>query len=225
MRVWNNHIQIGDQMSILIIEILPQGIVFAADRFLTVSRESCTLDGTVRSQGQDSGCKILKWPHNRALIGAVGRCSLEDRSLYDWLYDFIGDHAVFESPAKVAYDLRDRLQATLGTLDPPESTIVEFATFVNRDGVIVPEMWHITNVHALQPETGEYMPPTNEFIASEQVLGVHLSAVAPAELRKRLADLAAAHNPFWFHQGINLAVFNTLEEGVKAAFRRLYQIG
>src|ERR1700686_3196014 len=94
LRVWNNHIQ-RPSMSILIIEILPQGIVFAADRFLTVERENRALGEITVAQGQDVGCKILKWPHNRALIGAVGRCSIENRSLYDSLYDFIGDHATF----------------------------------------------------------------------------------------------------------------------------------
>ena len=106
-----------------------------------------------------------------------------------------------------------------------ERTSVEFATFSNRDGVVIPEMWHITNVHGLDPQTGEYLPPTKEFRASEQILGNHLSTFAPAEVRAHLSQLAAGHSPFWFHQGINLVVFNTLEEGVKAAFRRLHQAG
>src|ERR1022692_3464189 len=99
-------------MSLLIIEVLPQGIVFAADRFITVTTRDGA-DPQLLYCGQDTGSKILKWPHGKALIGAVGNCSIEGRSLYDWLYDFIGDHIRFKSSEEVAYDLRDRLQTPL----------------------------------------------------------------------------------------------------------------
>jgi hypothetical protein len=210
-------------MSILIVEILPHGIVFAADRFVTVTRHRKKAGSTLRSRAQDTASKILKWPHNRALIGAVGRTSIGDRSLYDWLYDFIGDHVAFTDPSTVAQDLRDRLQGTLGQINPPAATIVEFTTFAKHNGIIVPEMWHITNVPGV--DQNGYLPATNQFMAAEQILGVHLKAVEPKDLQGVLAECSGKHAPFWFHQGIDLAIFNMLEEGVKQAFRALHKAG
>ena len=212
-------------MSLLIVEILPQGVVFAADRFVTVTTVGVGANRGLCYRGQDSGCKILKWPHGRALVGAVGNCSIDGGSLYDWLYDFIGDHVNFKRPDDVAYDLRDRLQRTLGRLDPPDGTIVEFATFAEHAGITVPEMWHITNIHGINAITGEYDPPTDTFLASEEILGHHLNQIPPAELRALLERRAAIYDPYWFHQTIDLAVFNTLEQGVKAAFKLLHEAG
>jgi len=47
----------------------------------------------------------------------------------------------------------------------------------------------------------------------------------PKELRTYLANRASAHDPFWFHDGIELLVFNTLEDGVKKAFKELHKVG
>jgi hypothetical protein len=138
--------------------------------------------------------------------------------MYEWLYDFIGDHVGFADPAAVAKDLRRRLQEGLGP--HPEITVVQFATFTTRGGFIVPEFWHITNSPELTPE-GEYIR-TDRFVASERLLGVHLIGQAtPENVRQFLQDRAAAFSPFWFHQGFNLAVFNTVTEAVRRAFEAL----
>ena len=212
-------------MSILIIEILPQGMIFAADKNVTVSEEIERLEGVAVYQAQDVGSKILRWPHNRGLIGAVGLAEIGGRSIYDRLYDFVGDHVDFSDPGSVATDLRDLLQRIAGNLNPPEELIVEFGTFTKRDGVTVPEMWHVTNIHGINKQTGEYDPPINEFRAAEQICGVHLKDTPVRNIKSHLATRAALHDPFWFHQGISLVVFNTLEQGVKEAFRALQGYG
>jgi hypothetical protein len=212
-------------MSILIIEVLPQGMIFAADRSVTVSRRVRRGGAVTLYQAQDVGSKILRWPHNRGLLGAVGLGEIEGRSTYDWLYDFVGDHADFSEPALVAADLRDRLQNTVGSFDPPERIIVEFGTFTKRDGVTAPEMWHVTNIHGMNEQTGEYDAPTDEFRTAEQICGVHLKDIPRNEVKSRLAACAARHDPFWFHQGINLTTFNTLERGIKQAFKALHGHG
>jgi hypothetical protein len=212
-------------MSILIIEVLPQGMIFAADRNVTVTREMSGDSETIVYQAQEIGSKIVRWPHERALVGAVGLGEISGQSVYDWLYDFVGDHVDFGNPETVALDLRDRLQDTVGRLDPPERLIVEFGTFTQRDGTTVPEMWHITNVHGWNNQTGEYDPPTKTFGAAEQICAKQLKDTPPNEIRAELQTRAASLDPSWFHQGINLTFFNVLEQGVKAAFRTLLEIG
>src|SRR6266581_3608552 len=94
-------------MSILIIEILPQGMIFAADKNVTVSEEIERLEGVAVYQAQDVGSKILRWPHNRGLIGAVEVAEIGARSTYDRRYDYEGDHVSFHEQARAGSHLRD----------------------------------------------------------------------------------------------------------------------
>jgi hypothetical protein len=144
--------------------------------------------------------------------------------MYDWLYDFMGEYIDFAEPAVVANELRDRLQVAIGGPDAPPS-IIQFASFAKREGHVVPEFWHITNIHGLTP-TGEYQDPADTFVASERLLGVHLQGHAtPANVREFLQHYSKQFTPFWFHQGMGLALFNTMSEAVRQAFAALQQAG
>jgi hypothetical protein len=209
-------------MSIFVGEVVADGIVFAADKNVTITKFDG--DGNAVSTVQDLGSKILRWPKRKALLGYVGCAQIGSQTTHDWLYDFIGEHIDFTEPAVVAYDLRDRLQTRIGGPDAP-ACIVQFATFVNREGHIVPEFWHITNIPGLTP-TG-YQPASETFSASERLLGFHLidEGVTPAGIREYLRNRALQFAPFWFHQGIGLDVFNTLSEAARQAFALLQQRG
>ncbi len=208
-------------MSVLICEFLPNGIVMSADRYVTVT----TREGEADSIGQEQGKKIFRWPHRRALVGAVGLAHIGDKTMSEWMEDFIGDHHDFQDSSSVADDLCQRLQREVPAYEPPEPLIIMFATFSGRHGCMLPECWHITNVPGV--DQNGYLPATNEFSASERI-GFHLLTEArmlPADIPRFLAERVAAHDPFWFHQGIDLAVFNTLSGGVRAAFRLLHDAG
>jgi hypothetical protein len=208
-------------MSIFVSEILPEGIVFAADKNVTISKLDA--QGKVVSEVQDQGSKILRWPKRKALIGYVGCAEVGNQGMHDWLYDFIGDHIDFSDPETVANDLRGRLQREIGGHGAPAS-IVQFATFARREGFIVPEFWHITNIHGMT-EAG-YDPPSNTFKVSERLLGVHLQGQAtPGTIRDYLKIRAQQFQPFWFHQGFGLAVFNTVTEAARQAFAVLQTSG
>jgi len=128
----------------------------------------------------------------------------------------------FSDPKDVATDLRDRLQAEAPSL---VRLLVAFGAFAERGGIIVPEMWHVTNVQGVNQQTGVYDPPTGSFSVSERILGFALKDVLPKELRTYLADRACVHDPFWFHDCIELLVYNTLEDRVRAAFRKMHEDG
>lgn len=208
-------------MSIFVSEIVPEGIVFAADKNITWSYRD--ENGAVVADVQDLGSKILRWPKHKALLGYVGRAELAGRTMYDWLYDFMGDHIDFSEPAVVANDLRDRLQAEIGGEGMPDS-VVQFATFARRDSHIVPEFWHITNIPGL--DRNGYRPAEAEFYASERLLGVHLAGhVSPATVKDFLRRQADAFQPFWFHQGLEFASFNVMVDAMREAFRFLQSQG
>lgn len=208
-------------MSILVCEVLPIGIVLAADRNVTIT--SSDRQGNAISQVQDLGSKILRWPKNRALLGYVGCATVRGQSMHDWLYDVMGDHIGFTDPEVVANDLRDRLQSEIGGPGAPRS-IIQFATFARKGGTVVPEYWHVTNVHGIT--NGEYDSPSETFLASERLLGFHLrEAASPQNIRQYLDTCAQQFQPFWFHQGIDLAVFNTITEAARQAFVYLHRAG
>jgi hypothetical protein len=204
-------------MSIFVSEVLADGIVFAADKNVTITKSG-------GSTVQDSGSKILRWPKRKALLGYVGCAQIGGQTMHDWLYDFMGEHIDFSEPEAVANDLRNRLQNEIGGSGSPGS-IVQFATFAKREGHIVPEFWHVTNITGLAAN-GEYLPASDTFGATERLLGVHLKGQAtPANIRHVLRECAEGFNPFWFHQGLNLALFNTVSEAVKQAFAGLQKSG
>jgi hypothetical protein len=208
-------------MSIFVSEVLADGIVFAADKNVTL--KTFDADGNVASEVQDISSKILRWPKRKALLGYVGCAAIGNQTMHEWLYDFVGEHMNFTEPADVASDLRDRLQAKIGGPGAPGS-IVQFATFARRQGQVVPEFWHVTNIHGMDA-TG-YLPATETFTASERLLGVHLNGQAtPENVRAFLRGCADRFYPFWFHQGMNLAVFNTVSDAVKQAFAKLQEAG
>jgi len=208
-------------VSILVCELLPAGIVFAADKNVTITTSDD--QGSVVSEVQDLGSKILRWPRKRALLGYVGCATVGSQNMHDWLYDFIGDHTAFADPEIVANDMRDRLHREIGGPGAP-SSIIQFATFVKREGAIVPEFWHVTNIHGMT--NGEYDPPSETFIASERLLGFHLRGQAsPQNIRDYLNACAQRFQPFWFHQGFGLAVFNTVTEAARQAFALLQRSG
>ena len=152
-------------MSIFLAEIVAEGIVFAADKNITLTYAD--REGEPVASVQDLGAKILRWPKQKALLGYVGRAEVGGVPMHQWLYDFMGDHIGFGEPATVANDLRDRLQREIGG-PGQQASIVEFSAFARRQGHIVPEYWHVTNVHGLNGQ-GDYLPPAAEFTAEEQM--------------------------------------------------------
>jgi hypothetical protein len=207
-------------MSIFVGEVLPCGVVFAADRNVTLTKYDS--GGNVISTVQDVGTKILRWPQSRALVGFVGCARICGQPMHEWLYDFMGDHLVFGDPRDVAFEMRDSLQASLGPNSP--ASIIQFAAFARRGNFIVPEFWHITNV--LTMTGAEYDPPADHFEASERLLGVHLKGAAtPENIRDYLQMCSQMFQPFWFHQGIGLQVFNVLSDVVRQGFLHLQNDG
>jgi hypothetical protein len=209
-------------MSIFVGEVYPQGIVFAADKNLTYPFVDST--GTAVGSAQDLGSKVIRWPKSKALLGYVGCAVVGNKSMYDWLHDFMGDHIGFHDPSSVAHDLRDRLFRELG--GTTDATIVQFAAFASRDGYIVPEFWHVTNVPGLKADGSGYLPALENFVSSERLLGVHLpeeGVTAPAQVRQHLRKRAEMFAPFWFHQGLELRIFNTICEAARQAFYALQE--
>lgn len=205
-------------MSTLIAYVLGKGVIFAADKNITVS-----IGGT--PSHQIPGRKVLRWPNGDALVGYVGAASVASGQDIDlWLQDFIDRNPTVSSPSAVAHALSSDLQAAMNPA-APKRLIVQFAAFEKRNGVTVPEYWHIANVPGMDLKTGHYHSPTAIFGCSEELLGHWASGIAPAQLRTVLQAKADAYDPQWFHHSFELGIFNWLEAGAKAAFKSLQNQG
>ncbi len=207
----------GSAISTLIAYILGDGIIFAADRNIRLLPP----DGAPSNQFE--GRKIHRWPNGHALVGYVGAAEVAGETMEACLQTFIRHHPVVEDPSLVAHDLRNELQAAMGRSAPPSSVV--FAAFARREGLVIPEYWHITNDGGMRGTKGPYHPANPEFGCTEELANQPSAEVAPGLLRSVLQKKADAYDPQWFHHSIKPDVFNELAASTKAAFRGLHDRG
>ena len=174
--------------------------------------------------GQSQRPKVLRWPNRKALIGYVGAATIGGLPTDEWLYDFIGDHLDFASFEVLAHDLKAAIQEQRaldeGSRDP-EALVLHLAGFEERDSHQVPVVWYIRNPHGMKE--GYYTDIRKEFLCTEEFWR-YFPDVPPSQIRNRLAQLASNNRPFWFHQGLDLGTFNTLEAFLRGAFALLCQV-
>lgn len=225
-------------MSLLIVELVPQGIIFGADRNISVESKKIVYEDKGEERPfieqhhyhfyQSPRPKVLRWPQRKALIGYVGEADIGGAT-DEWLYDFIGDNLNFESFKTLAESLRQRVQEQYRIEKERHYVesdnkflplIIHLGGFEEKEGVQVPAVWVIRNDH--NPPHLEDI--REEFEAVECVWSALSSAaITPQNISAYLTARAVAFDPFWFHQtGIeHLGTFNLLEAFLKAALREL----
>lgn len=209
-------------MSILVVQVLPQGLIFGADRNVTFRRPPLEANGRVEVtviQGQGQRPKVLKWPNNRALIGYVGAAQIAGIPMDEWLYEFIGRHfdfTSFEDLAKILGGEVEQWRSIDEGNNPAEPLVVHLGGFEEQQGHQVPVVWHLRNASA----SSGYEDASKEFQLSE-AFWEYFPDTPPAQIRLQLDELAKNYDPFWFHQGIDLWTFNDLERFLKGAVRLL----
>jgi hypothetical protein len=95
-------------MSILVVHVVPQGVLFTADRNVTT-----TIGAQTVYIGQAQRLKVLKWPSGDALIGYVGQASIGNTMTDEWLLSFIGRHPTWPDFATMGNALTADLNTSL----------------------------------------------------------------------------------------------------------------
>lgn len=215
-------------MSILVAQVLNEGIIFGADRNVTRTSIRELEDGktvyVVKGQSQRS--KVLRWPNDKALIGYVGAATIGNLSTDDWLYNFIGRNLNFNRYDELSNSLMDEVQRQRiideGD-DEAEGLIIHLAGFEERAKRKVPVVWYISNCHGYDPEEG-YTDITKEFGATEEFWKEkYIGTSTTDDIRDYLKHKAENYEPFWLHQGFDLGVFNTLDYFLRQSFRILIE--
>jgi hypothetical protein len=202
-------------MSVLIINIIPEGIIVGTDRLMRWTDHQ----GNV---GYSEGFKVMRWPNRRAIVGYVGTADLGGtgtrNSTFEWLSDFIGENHDFGTLAELARTLSDRVQEQYNSMafSEDELFLLELTGFrIEPDGTALPEVWHITNAHSIVD--GTYADIDNAFGCSEECLSKY-GALAP-NMRQTLALL-----PFWVHQTADFGLLNSLSGRLDEFFVMRQQI-
>lgn len=215
-------------MSILVVQALYEGIIFGADRNITRTSIQRTEDGNTIYvfQGQSQRLKVLRWPNNKALIGYVGVATISEIATDEWLYNFIGRNLEFLNFKELAHKLKSEVQAQR-MIDEgekkAEGLIIHLAGFEEREQCQIPVIWFITNCHRLDPVEG-YTDIRKDFDVSEELWKPeYIENSTPQTIRNYLRQRARDYTPFWFHQGFDLGVFNTLDYFLRQSFRLLIE--
>lgn len=214
-------------MSFLVVEIVPEGIVFGADRHITTTlTESNMINGILHhkvSTGFGTRSKVLRWPNKKAVVGYVGAAKTGGLFTDEWLMDFIGSHHDFSCLQELAKALKKKVQDERQTFDGNNSQaqIIHLAGFEKGEDGWKPQVFYISNCWSLVD--GEYADVRKEFgeypdVFAQKYVGKRLS-----EIRKDLDERAKRYEPRWFHQGFGLKKFNCLKEYMNRSLKELVE--
>ena len=201
-------------MSILVVQLVPEGLLFGADRNITTELR---LGDDVLASGQSQGPKVLKWPNHEIVVGYVGRAKIGDEHTDEWLYDFIGRNLSTPLP-QLAYELKSKLEFDLHGQVDDESMVLHLGGFVEDAGQWKPQVWYIRNSEA--PYRARDVKA--EFDVREEIPR-YFPGMTGNQIRADVALRAQKWEPFWFHQGYDLGTFNTLDQVLRAGIGSVVQ--
>ena len=205
-------------MSILLSAYYPEGIVFVADKNITVTVN--TLNG-MRKYVEPTGTKVLSWPNSKAIIGFVGLASLAGLPLEEYLRIFIASTRDFNDIDQLANQLRDQIQVDFtedfATKEVDDKQLIfHLGGFSKKDIVIVAVLYHIWNCGTVDTQTGEYPPGERIFKVTEDIETTFKKWPNPEDypqkFRTRLQNMVDENRYLWFNNGFNLGAFNLFKD-------------
>ncbi|MFH1548946.1 MAG: hypothetical protein ABIH04_00145 [Planctomycetota bacterium] len=202
------------QMSILIVNVVDNGIIFAADRAITLGSKQVA-----------NKPKVLFSPNKRAIVGYCGLAEIEGQDMDKWLNHFLLSNEDFVSLKELSMELKfhidKQIRSDFGDGNP-EGLIIHVGGYERREEHIVPFVWYIRNVHGIDKRTGEYTNFDKDFTCSEE-FWKYFPNIGAKDIRNYLKAMAGEIEPFWFHQALGLIRFNVFSKFLKEAFKLLHQ--
>lgn len=212
-------------MSVLVIEVVDKGIIFAADRNITTFFH----DGTSQ-QSQEP--KVLKFPNCKAIIGYVGEARIRGISTYSWLKTFIekfqDNSSIQEISEELAKELTKIWQENSYS-NSPEPLLIHIGGFKEeKEKFFIPTIWFIRNVYDMS--IFSYKDFKTKFECSDEFINIYSKRFSQQfkdrkiyfeEIRDIIKIWSKQLNPFWFHHGFDLITFNLLQSSLDSAFKIL----
>lgn len=204
-------------MSILVVQLVPQGLLFGADRNIT---EQLTMsDGQTKIvvTGQSERPKVLKWPNHEVIVGYVGVAEIAGLPTDQWLYSFIGRNIDFVDLDTLARTLTNELDALYQGGDFKGPSILHLGSFENVDGEWTPRVYFIRNTLALRPDGSYEVGP--RFECSEELR-------QPGYFGRKRGDQIREYvrgHCFSFRQGFDLGSFGAIDQALREAMQAIIQ--
>lgn len=199
-------------MSILVVHLTPQGLLFGADRNVTTQVQRQDGHLLVRVEGQSQRPKVLKWPNREAIVGYVGAAQIQGRPTDIWLYEeLIGRNLDFTDFGSLAGFLASELDsaATESELDVP--LIIHLGGFEPEGDSWRPVVWFIRNTIELT-QGGAYICGDHFDCSEELAQRVYFGSASGEEIRQRVETAY-----FSFRQGYDLPAFNVIDQKLREA--------
>jgi hypothetical protein len=195
-------------VSILVVHLVPQGLIFGADRNVTTQ-----VGEEVIYVGQAQRPKVLKWPNRDAIVGYVGQAQIAGQMTDEWLYSFIGRNLGERTIEDLAVALAGDLDAALAEGAVEDALIIHLGGFEDGGDGWYPRVWFLHNTAGLT-ETGAYVLG-DEFVVREEIgQPEYFGGLTSAAIQERVAN-----NVFSYRQGYDLGAFNTIDDGLREAMR------
>jgi hypothetical protein len=195
-------------VSLLVVYLVPEGIVFAADRNLSAPSGG-------RMINVDEGAKVLAWPDGRAILGYVGRATVGSEPADAWLHRFTHEHPDTDDLGRVCNALARALERAMRDVpNEQRGMIVHVAGFDRQDRDGLPLIFYVRDIE-VQPD-GSFARLAGFESRDELKLDQYFGNMTGADIRAALRS-TTAENPipwFSFRQGFDLSAFNDLDRAL-----------
>lgn len=205
-------------MSVIVIQVLPFGIIFAADRNVTEFDTT-----TMKPIKQFESTKVKKTQSGRHLVGYVGAARIAGRDSLEYLIDFVESKETGNDLDQLAKLVHDEVEAQHAKDDQggePSELIVSIAGIKKREDIPVPEVYYISNCWSLIK--GSYRDIRKEFGCSDEVrVKSEEARVKPSNLKAWLSAMSTTNQPFGFQHAIGLQNFVIIDNMLKVTLQAL----
>lgn len=214
-------------MSILLSVYWKEGIVYSADRNLTLEYETDV--GPDQDVLVGASTKVIPWPRKKAVVGFIGLGRLAGLRMEEWMRQFVAktrDHGDLDS---MADELRELIQVDfhhdypMGTDVGRARLIAHLGGFKERDGVVVPAMYCITNMPDLLTRTDIYpYPPATRHFALSDLIADHMpryNVDYPSGVRDKLIAIVDRGDFWWVNHGVKYPTFNRFKSALWEVLR------
>jgi hypothetical protein len=190
-------------MTLLVTFYSSSGIVFAADSAITIDRGR----GAARVRKEEKILRARQVGTNGGWVGYFGLADVGTEPMHQWLRRTIDCWPGSRRVADLGDYLRDKLND-----DVPRAIRVRYPSglhigaFEDRDGVSVPVLQYVTNIHDLDEQTGAYSDfrdyGSGEHFPAHPDPAKSWARVPIREPKTRLREFERANGlPVWFRNG------------------------
>lgn len=145
-------------MTLIITHINRFGIIHASDSNLTSS-----------DQDTSEVTKTYEIGFLKAGLTTAGSYRVNNIPMPEWMTDFIDKESkiIGLTLKDFCYNLRNELQRLMQKEEKECGSMIHITGYVEEEGLFHPEFWFISNVHGIDPKTGEYRNIDENFAISE----------------------------------------------------------